>query len=202
MKCPPMACPTSEGISLLATSAVTIPPGSQAILDSQILYELPGLYSPPSLGRNKPYLFPGILDVSHKDPVQLLVANLTSLPIHVSRGIDNFSPLELQAQERESNLEPGFPQAAGPEDRETNRPHFSGIEPLRADVEEDNLPRKVDQAKEIIALSGMPITTPNGGGQATTISFMSLKSSPATNQEPTQGRGTGPQPGPMTTTLE
>ncbi|KAJ9060324.1 hypothetical protein DSO57_1031923 [Entomophthora muscae] len=116
--------------------------------------------------------------------------------------IDNFPPLELQAQERESNLEPGFPRAAGPEDCKTNRPHFSGIKPLQADVEEDDPLRKVDQAKEIIALSGMPITTPNGGNQATTISFMSLKSSPATNQEPTQGRGTGPQPGPMTTTLE
>ncbi|KAJ9055306.1 hypothetical protein DSO57_1005131 [Entomophthora muscae] len=116
--------------------------------------------------------------------------------------IDNFSPLELQAQEWESNPEPGFPRAAGPEDRKTNRPHFTGIEPLQADVEEDDLPRKVDQAEEIIALSGMPITTPNGGNQATTISFMSLKSSPATNQEPTQGRGTGLQPGPMITTLE
>ncbi|KAJ9070551.1 hypothetical protein DSO57_1006891 [Entomophthora muscae] len=58
--------------------------------------------------------------------------------------IDNFSPLELQAQERESNPEPGFPRAAGPEDRKTNRPHFSGIKPLQADVEEDNPPRKVD----------------------------------------------------------
>ncbi|KAJ9062975.1 hypothetical protein DSO57_1004920 [Entomophthora muscae] len=91
MKFPPMACPASEGIPLLATCAVTISPGSQAILDSQILYELPKcmfleLYSPPLLGRKKPYLCPGILDVSHKDPVQLLVANLTSLPIHVSRG--------------------------------------------------------------------------------------------------------------------
>ncbi|KAJ9085721.1 DNA damage-inducible protein 1 [Entomophthora muscae] len=41
MKCPPMACPASEGIPLVATSAVTIPPGSQAILDSQISYKLP-----------------------------------------------------------------------------------------------------------------------------------------------------------------
>ena len=86
-----MACPASEGIPLMATSAVTISPGSQAIIDSQILYELPErtfleLYSPPSLGRNKPYLCPGILDVSHKDPVQLLVANLTALPINISRG--------------------------------------------------------------------------------------------------------------------
>ncbi|KAJ9054601.1 hypothetical protein DSO57_1012667 [Entomophthora muscae] len=58
--------------------------------------------------------------------------------------IDNFPPLEPQAQERESNPEPGFPQAAGPEDCETNRWHFSGIEPPRADVEEDDPPRKVD----------------------------------------------------------
>ncbi|KAJ9071815.1 hypothetical protein DSO57_1033320 [Entomophthora muscae] len=91
MKCPPMVCPASEGIPLLATSSVTILPGSQAILDSQISYELPEctfleLYSPPLLGRNKPYLCPGILDVSHKDPVQLLVVNLTALPIHASRG--------------------------------------------------------------------------------------------------------------------
>ncbi|KAJ9053199.1 M-phase phosphoprotein 8 [Entomophthora muscae] len=58
--------------------------------------------------------------------------------------IDNFSSLELQAQERESNPESGFPQVAGPKDCETNQPHFSGIKPLQADVEEDNPPRKVD----------------------------------------------------------
>ncbi|KAJ9054170.1 hypothetical protein DSO57_1017474 [Entomophthora muscae] len=58
--------------------------------------------------------------------------------------IDNFSPLELQAQEQESNPEPGFPRAAGLEDHETNHPHFSGIEPLQAEVKEDIPPRKVD----------------------------------------------------------
>ncbi|KAJ9079676.1 hypothetical protein DSO57_1032983 [Entomophthora muscae] len=98
--------------------------------------------------------------------------------------IDNFSPLELQSQEQELNLEPGFPRAAGPEDCKTNCPHFSGIKPLQADVEEDNPSRKVDQAKEIIALSGMPITTTNGGNQATTISFMNLKSTPAIKSQP------------------
>ncbi|KAJ9060712.1 hypothetical protein DSO57_1028006 [Entomophthora muscae] len=41
IKCPPMACPASEGIPLLATSSITILPGSQAILDSQISYKLP-----------------------------------------------------------------------------------------------------------------------------------------------------------------
>ncbi|KAJ9050481.1 hypothetical protein DSO57_1013936 [Entomophthora muscae] len=79
--------PTSEGIPLLATSNVTIPPGSQVILDSQISYELPEqtfleLYSPPLLGCNEPYLCPGILDFSHKDPVQLLVVSkLQALPV-------------------------------------------------------------------------------------------------------------------------
>ncbi|KAJ9057385.1 hypothetical protein DSO57_1023254 [Entomophthora muscae] len=58
--------------------------------------------------------------------------------------IDNFPPLEPQAQEQELNPESGLPQAARPEDRKTNCPHFSGIEPLQADVEGDNPPRKVD----------------------------------------------------------
>ncbi|KAJ9060803.1 hypothetical protein DSO57_1026851, partial [Entomophthora muscae] len=115
--------------------------------------------------------------------------------------IDNSPPLEPQAQERELNPEPGFPRAARPMDCGTTCPHFSGVEPPQADAEDDGPSSETDQAKEIIALSGVPITTPNGGNQATTISFMSLKSTPATNQEPTQGRGTGPQPGPMTTTL-
>ncbi|KAJ9066358.1 hypothetical protein DSO57_1010312 [Entomophthora muscae] len=116
--------------------------------------------------------------------------------------IDNSPPLEPQAQERELNPEPGFPQAAGPMDCGTACLHFSGVKPPRADAEDDGPSSETDQAKEIIALSGVPITTPNGGNQATTISFMSLKSTPATNQEPTQGRGTSLQPGPMTTTLE
>ncbi|KAJ9064077.1 hypothetical protein DSO57_1034190 [Entomophthora muscae] len=57
---------------------------------------------------------------------------------------DNFPPLEPQAQERELNPEPGSPWAAGPVDCETARLHFSGFEPLQADVEEDDPPRKVD----------------------------------------------------------
>ncbi|KAJ9061924.1 hypothetical protein DSO57_1015953 [Entomophthora muscae] len=46
MKCSPMACPASEGLPLLETSAVTIPPGSQAILDSQISYKFPVATNP------------------------------------------------------------------------------------------------------------------------------------------------------------
>ncbi|KAJ9052643.1 hypothetical protein DSO57_1032255 [Entomophthora muscae] len=134
--------------------------------------------------------------------VSFLVTCLKGLGVNRCVRIDNSPPLEPQAQERESNLEPGFPRAARPMDCRTAHLHFSGVEPLQADAEDDGPSSETDQAKEIIALSGVPITTPNGGNQATTISFMILKSTPATNQEPTQGRGTGLQPGPMTTTLE
>ncbi|KAJ9089302.1 hypothetical protein DSO57_1014256 [Entomophthora muscae] len=68
--------------------------------------------------------------------------------------------------------------------------HFSGIKPLQADTEDDGPHSETEYTKEIIAPSRMPITAPNGGAKAATISFMSLKSTPATNQEPTQGRGT------------
>ncbi|KAJ9088258.1 hypothetical protein DSO57_1024946 [Entomophthora muscae] len=116
--------------------------------------------------------------------------------------IDNSPPLEPQAQEQELNPEPGFSQAARPMDCRTACSRFSGVKPLQADTEDNGLSSDTNQVKEIIALSEASIMTPNGGNQATTISFMSLKSSPATNQEPTQGRGTGLQPGPMTTMLE
>ncbi|KAJ9088259.1 hypothetical protein DSO57_1024842 [Entomophthora muscae] len=95
-----------------------------------------------------------------------------------------------------------IPRPAGPMDCRTACLHFSGVKPPRADAEDDGPPSEKDQAKEIIAWSGVPIMTPNGGAKAKTISLMSLKSIPAINQEPTQGRGTGLQPGPMTTTLE
>ncbi|KAJ9057464.1 hypothetical protein DSO57_1022412 [Entomophthora muscae] len=64
--------------------------------------------------------------------------------VPVTFRTDNFSPLEPQAQEQESNPEPGSPWAARPEDCETACPHFSGIKPPQADVEEDDPPRKVD----------------------------------------------------------
>ncbi|KAJ9054934.1 hypothetical protein DSO57_1009352 [Entomophthora muscae] len=55
--------------------------------------------------------------------------------------IDNSPPLEPQAQEQESNQEPGFPWAAGPMDA---RPHFSGVKPLQADAEYDGPPSETD----------------------------------------------------------
>ncbi|KAJ9074158.1 hypothetical protein DSO57_1009237 [Entomophthora muscae] len=130
----------------------------------------------------------------------IVLVRVKDMPLIVR--IDNSSPLEPQAQEQESNPEPGSPWAARPMDCRTAHPHFSGIKPPQSDAEDDGPRSETDHAKEIISPSGMPITVPNGGAKAATISFMSLKSTPATNQDPTQGRGTGPQPNPMTTTLE
>ncbi|KAJ9085319.1 hypothetical protein DSO57_1015134 [Entomophthora muscae] len=58
--------------------------------------------------------------------------------------IENSPPLETQAQEQELNPEPGFPRAAGLMDRGTARLHFSGVEPLQADAEDDGPPSKTD----------------------------------------------------------
>ncbi|KAJ9088986.1 hypothetical protein DSO57_1017592 [Entomophthora muscae] len=58
--------------------------------------------------------------------------------------IDNSPPLETQAQEQGSNPEPGFTRAAGPMDRRTAHPHFSGVEPPQADAEDDGPPSETD----------------------------------------------------------
>ena len=74
MKCPPSSCPANEGVPLMTQSAVTIPPGSQVLVDSLTSYELPSktfleIYAPESLSRFEPHICPGILDSSFKDPV-------------------------------------------------------------------------------------------------------------------------------------
>ncbi|KAJ9066015.1 hypothetical protein DSO57_1013891 [Entomophthora muscae] len=108
--------------------------------------------------------------------------------------IDNSSSLETRAQEQKSNPNPGPPW--------TTHLRFSGIETPQADTKNVGPCSETSQTKEIIAPNGRLITAPNGGTDLATISFMNLKSTPATNQEPTQERGTGLQPGPMTTTLK
>ncbi|KAJ9055480.1 hypothetical protein DSO57_1003557 [Entomophthora muscae] len=120
--------------------------------------------------------------------VSALVSGLTILPLWNPRP---------KSRNQTRNLDP-----PGTSGLWTAGPHFSGIKPLRADAENDGPHSETDHTKEIIAPSGIPITAPNEGAKAATISFMSLKSTPATNQEPTQRRGTGPQPDPMTTMLE
>ncbi|KAJ9052255.1 hypothetical protein DSO57_1036040 [Entomophthora muscae] len=129
------------------------------------------------------------------------ISRMVGLIIHFVR-IANSSSLETQAWEQESNPEPGFLWAAGPVDCGTACPRFSGIKLPQADTERINPCSKKRQSKEIIAPNGGLITAPNGGTDLSTISFINLKSTPATNQEPTQERGTGPQPGPMTSTLK
>ncbi|KAJ9056729.1 hypothetical protein DSO57_1029994 [Entomophthora muscae] len=116
--------------------------------------------------------------------------------------IDNSSPLETQAQEQESNPVPGFPRAAGPVDCGTACLYFSGIELPQADTKNDGPCGKTGQTKETIVVNGRLITATNGGTEAATISFMNLKSTSVANQEMSQERGTGLQPGPMNTTLE
>ncbi|KAJ9086428.1 hypothetical protein DSO57_1004151 [Entomophthora muscae] len=116
--------------------------------------------------------------------------------------IDNSSSLETWAQKKGLNLKPGFLWAARPVNRRTARPCFSGIEPPQADTKRIDPCSKKRQTKEIIASNGGLITAPNGGTNLTTISFMNLKSTPATNKEQAQERGMGLQPGPMTLTPE
>ncbi|KAJ9064602.1 hypothetical protein DSO57_1028845 [Entomophthora muscae] len=115
--------------------------------------------------------------------------------------IDNSSSLETWAREQGSNPEPGFLWAAGPVDRRTTHLRFSRIEPPLADTKNVDPCSKKSQTKEIIAPNEGLITAPNGDTDLETISIDS-KSTPATNQEPTQERGMGPQPGPMTLTPE
>ncbi|KAJ9059454.1 hypothetical protein DSO57_1002031 [Entomophthora muscae] len=91
MTSPPPSCPAEEGVPLLAAAAITIPPGSQVMIDSQISYEMTErlfleLYSPKFLSYKEPWLCPGTLDQFHKEPVQLLLANLDALFMQVSRG--------------------------------------------------------------------------------------------------------------------
>ncbi|KAJ9052047.1 hypothetical protein DSO57_1038087 [Entomophthora muscae] len=83
--------------------------------------------------------------------------NWSTAPIR----IDNSSSLETWAQEQESNPDPGFSWAAGPVDRRTACPHFSGIEPPQADTVNVGPCSETSQTKEILAPNGRLITAPN-----------------------------------------
>ncbi|KAJ9082184.1 hypothetical protein DSO57_1006920 [Entomophthora muscae] len=116
--------------------------------------------------------------------------------------IDNSSFLETRARKQGLNPKPGFLWAAGPVNCRTACMRFSGIKPPQADTKCIDPCGKKRQTKEIIAPNGGLITAPNRGTNLATISFMNLKSTPATNQEQTQERGMGPRPSPMTLTPE
>ncbi|KAJ9087079.1 hypothetical protein DSO57_1036857 [Entomophthora muscae] len=80
--------------------------------------------------------------------------------------------------------------------------YFLGIKPLKAEAPVNSQSQNTDISPTIVAPKEEPIKLPNEGRDGAYVRFMSLKSSQATNQEPTQERGTGLQPGPMTTTLK
>ncbi|KAJ9069482.1 hypothetical protein DSO57_1018122 [Entomophthora muscae] len=106
--------------------------------------------------------------------------------------IDDCSSLETWAWELESNPEPKSLWAAWPVDHRTACLRFSEIKPPQADTKHIDPCGRKSQTKEIIAPNRGLITAPNGGTDLATISFMNLKSTPATNQEQTQERGMGP----------
>ncbi|KAJ9048715.1 hypothetical protein DSO57_1032189 [Entomophthora muscae] len=114
-------------------------------------------------------------------------------PDHLDCRIDNSSSLETQAREQESNPDPRPPRPPG---LWTARPRISGIEPPQADTKNVGPCSETSQTKEIFAPNGRLITAPIGGTDLATISFMNLKATPATNQEPTQeiGQACGPVP--------
>ncbi|KAJ9051986.1 hypothetical protein DSO57_1038667 [Entomophthora muscae] len=117
-------------------------------------------------------------------------------------SIDNFPPLEPQAQEQGSNPEPGSPWAARPVDCGTAHPRFPGIKPLQADTKHIDQCGIKSQTKRIITPNGGVITASNGGNKISAISFISLKFTLVIDQEPSPEGGIGLRPNLMTTTLE
>ncbi|KAJ9077047.1 hypothetical protein DSO57_1020310 [Entomophthora muscae] len=107
----------------------------------------------------------------------------------------NTPPLDL-------NPDPESLQAAGPKDQGAACLYFPGVKLPQAEVKNDGTDDEASQTKGIIAPNNGTIKAPNGGNKIPTISFMSLKATPAANQESPPGEGTGLRPNPMTTTLE
>ncbi|KAJ9079720.1 hypothetical protein DSO57_1032586 [Entomophthora muscae] len=106
--------------------------------------------------------------------------------------IDNYSSLETQAQELESNLEPRFLWAAGPVDCRTAHLSFSGIEPPQADTKHIDPCGRKSQTKGIVTPNGGLITAPNGGTDLAIISFMNLKSTPTKKSRANPDKRHGP----------
>ncbi|KAJ9070645.1 hypothetical protein DSO57_1005738 [Entomophthora muscae] len=116
--------------------------------------------------------------------------------------IDNSSPLETQARERDLNPGPGSLRAARPMDCWAACLCFLGIKPLQAEALVNSQSQNTNISPTIVAPEEEPFELPNEGRDGVYVSFINLKSSQETNQEPTQERGTGLRPGPMTTTLK
>ncbi|KAJ9083726.1 hypothetical protein DSO57_1031817 [Entomophthora muscae] len=116
--------------------------------------------------------------------------------------IDNSFPLETRAQGQDLNPDSESLQAAGPKDQGAACLRFPEVKPPQAEAKNDDPNDEASQTKGIITPNEGTIKAPNGGNKILTISFMSLKATPAANQESPPGEGTSPWPNPMTTTLE
>ncbi|KAJ9077973.1 hypothetical protein DSO57_1011508 [Entomophthora muscae] len=116
--------------------------------------------------------------------------------------IDISFTLETWDQGQDSTPDPGFLQTSSSIDQGTACPRFPEIETPQAEAKNDGLNGKESQTKGINAPNGGLIKAPIGGNKISTIRFMSLNSTLVANQEPSPEEGTGPQPNPMTTTLE
>ncbi|KAJ9071790.1 hypothetical protein DSO57_1033549 [Entomophthora muscae] len=127
---------------------------------------------------------------------------LLAYNIYMEPPIENSFPLETQAQEQDSNPNPGYPWATGPVDCSAACLCFFGIKPLQAEAPAKPQSQNTSTSSTMVAPEEEPLKFPNGGRDDAYVNFMILKSSQVTNQEPTQERGTGPRPDPMTTTLE
>ncbi|KAJ9059465.1 hypothetical protein DSO57_1002042 [Entomophthora muscae] len=99
--------------------------------------------------------------------------------------IVNYFPLENQAQGWDLNPDPEFMRATGPKDQGATCPRFPEVKLLQDKANNDGLNSEAKQNKGINA--------PNGGV---------IKSTLVANQEPSLEEGIGPQPNPMTTTIE
>ncbi|KAJ9089951.1 hypothetical protein DSO57_1007770 [Entomophthora muscae] len=136
-------------------------------------------------------------------PVSLAQINASSQSYKfILVKIDNSSPLVTQARDQDLNPGPGSLRAAGPMDRWAACLCFLGIKPLQAEAPVNSQSQNTDASPTIVAPKEEPLKLPNEGRDDAYVSFMSLKSSQVTNKEPTQERGTGLWPGPMTTTLK
>ncbi|KAJ9082688.1 hypothetical protein DSO57_1002205 [Entomophthora muscae] len=127
------------------------------------------------------------------------VAAQSMSPLLLGVKFDNSSPLETQAQEQDLNPDPGSPRACGPRGCP---PVFFGVKPQQAEAPAKPQSQDTSTSSTMMAPEEEYLKFPNGGRDDTYTNFMSLKSSQVTNQEPTQERGTGLRPNPMTTTLE
>ncbi|KAJ9087351.1 hypothetical protein DSO57_1034248 [Entomophthora muscae] len=114
-------------------------------------------------------------------------------------SIDNSFPLETQAQEWDSNPDPGFLQAASPMDQGPACPRFPETEPLQAEAPAKSQSQNISAGLTIMMPKEELLKLPNEGRESSSVNFMNLKSSCVTNQIQLPKENTGFRPNPVTT---